>query len=136
MSIAGGKLITYRTTAAEVTDVVLRQLGRPRVPCRTSGLPLGAETAPGVARLAETHPELAEPLVPGLPYLKAHAAYAAQSEMAVLPEDVLFRRTRIAHLECQHGEPQRQEVARLIARFREPGGGAPRNVPSASAVVS
>lgn len=41
---------------------------------------------------------LAEPLVPGLRYLRAEAVYAARAEMAMTLTDVLARRTR-AHLQ-------------------------------------
>ena len=40
-----------------------------------------AET-PAVLALADGRPELLEPLVPGLPYLRAEAVYAARHEMA------------------------------------------------------
>ena len=39
-------------------------------------------------------PISAEPLVPGLPYLRAEAVYAARHEMATTLDDVLARRTR------------------------------------------
>lgn len=126
IAVAGGKLTTYRTMAAAVTDRVLRHLRRPRVPCRTGNLPLGAETATEVEALARQFPELREPLVPGLPFRKADVAYAAREELAVLPEDVLHRRTRIVLLSPAHGEPQRGVVADLLRRFGEggPPGGA------------
>jgi glycerol-3-phosphate dehydrogenase len=40
---------------------------------------------------------LAEPLVPGLPYIRAEAVHAVRHEMATTLDDVLARRTR-AHL--------------------------------------
>ena len=42
-------------------------------------------------------PSLAEPLVPGLPYIRAEAVHAVRHEMATTLDDVLARRTR-AHL--------------------------------------
>ena len=42
-------------------------------------------------------PRSGEPLVPGLPYLRAEAVYAVRHEMATTLDDVLTRRTR-AHL--------------------------------------
>ncbi len=40
VSIAGGKLTTYRNLAEETVDVVFKKLGRPSPGCRTSDLPL------------------------------------------------------------------------------------------------
>ena len=39
-------------------------------------------------------PAWAEPLVPGLPYLRAEAIFAVRYEMAIALDDVLSRRTR------------------------------------------
>ncbi len=50
-----------------------------------------------VRALVAFDPSLGEPLVPGLPYLRAEAVYAARHEMATTLDDVLIRRTR-AHL--------------------------------------
>jgi glycerol-3-phosphate dehydrogenase len=47
--------------------------------------------------LIDVDASLGAPLVPGLPYLRAEAVYAARHEMATTLEDVLARRTR-AHL--------------------------------------
>lgn len=119
VTIAGGKLTTYRTMSAEVTNLVVKRLGRQVVACQTAKIPLGQGRAAYLAKLVETYPELGAPLVPGLPHTKAEVAYAALEEMAVFPEDFLERRTRIALLDRQHGEPQREEVAALLARFTE-----------------
>ncbi|HEY8347646.1 MAG TPA: glycerol-3-phosphate dehydrogenase/oxidase, partial [Symbiobacteriaceae bacterium] len=125
INIAGGKLTTYRTMAAQVTDRVLRQLGRPHVPCTTHRIPLDTDRQEGIRLLERLYPELAVPLVPGLPHTKAEVAYAAREEFAVLPDDFLARRTRIALLDRQHGEPQREEVAELLRRFGRPEGAPP-----------
>jgi len=58
---------------------------------------------------------LAEPLVPGLPYIKAEAVYAAQSEMAVTLDDVLSRRTRARLFDRPASIAAAEDVARLIA---------------------
>ena len=50
--------------------------------------------ARAVMGLIETDPSLAEPLVPGLSYLRAEAVFAAMYEMAQSVDDVLSRRTR------------------------------------------
>ena len=57
VSIAGGKLTTYRRMAERVVDLVCERLGH-RAPCRTDGVPL-----PGGERLPE---EVARQL-PALP---------------------------------------------------------------------
>jgi len=68
--------------------------------------PLGGDTvrrladrygadATTVLALADSDPSLAEPLVPGLAYLRAEAIHAVRHEMATELDDVLDRRTRI-----------------------------------------
>ena len=116
VTIAGGKLTTYRTMAAEVTDLILKQ-SRRRIPCRTAELPLCAEREKALARLVQAYPELGARLVPDLPYTRAEAAYAAMEEMAVKPEDFIARRTRLNLLDRNHGETVRAEVAELLRRF-------------------
>ncbi len=117
VAITGGKLTTYREMAEDTVDVVLQRLGR-KARCRTKRLRLlGADgyvappegslaahlggrygtLAGHVEALVATDADLAAPLVPGLPYLRAEAVYAARAEMATTLEDVLARRTR-AHL--------------------------------------
>jgi glycerol-3-phosphate dehydrogenase len=125
--VTGGKLTTYREMAADTVDVVVQRLAGARgrrgrgARSRTARLRLlGADgyrdpdaAAPAMARhlarrygtlaaevesIAATDPDLARPLVAGLPYLRAEAVYAARHEMARTLDDVLLRRTR-AHLE-------------------------------------
>jgi glycerol-3-phosphate dehydrogenase len=117
VAVTGGKLTTYREMAESTVDVVLERLGR-KARCRTKRLRLlGAEgfeppaagssgahlagrygtLAADVEALAAADASLGEPLVNGLPYLRAEAVYAARHEMATSLEDVLTRRTR-AHL--------------------------------------
>jgi glycerol-3-phosphate dehydrogenase len=50
-----------------------------------------------IDRITADDADLDAPLVPGLPYLRAEAVYAARHEMATMLTDVLIRRTR-AHL--------------------------------------
>jgi glycerol-3-phosphate dehydrogenase len=124
VSVTGGKLTTYRQMAEDTVDVVMDRLDRPvsrrRGRSVTARLRLVGSTssrridrridrrsdhltsrhggeAPAVARLVETDPTLGEPLVPGLPYLRAEAVHAVRHEMAMTLDDVLVRRTR-AHL--------------------------------------
>jgi glycerol-3-phosphate dehydrogenase len=68
-----------------------------------------------VIALIEADPELARPLVPGLPYLRAEAVYAARYEMAWTLEDVLARRTRALFLARDASAAAAASVAQLIA---------------------
>jgi glycerol-3-phosphate dehydrogenase len=54
-------------------------------------------------------------MVPGLPYIKAEAIYAARSEMAVTLDDVLSRRTRARLFDRPATVAAAADVARLIA---------------------
>ena len=142
VTITGGKLTTYREMAADTVDEVLDQLGD-RVPgvarrTRTRKLRLrgadGFEALDAVAdpitrhlanrfggeartvlALAEADPTLREPLVAGLPYIRAEAVYAARHEMARSVDDVLSRRTRARLLARDASAAAADEVARLIA---------------------
>ena len=51
-----------------------------------------------VLRAAAGDPALLAPLAPDVPHMLAEAAYAVRHEMAVRPNDILFRRTSIAPL--------------------------------------
>jgi glycerol-3-phosphate dehydrogenase len=136
VTITGGKLTTYREMARDTVDVVNRALGiRVRSGTKRMAL-LGAE---GFRRLPADHPDahlsrrygseavevkalialdpsLAEPLVPGLQYVRAEAAHAVRHEMATTLVDVLVRRTR-AHLHdraaCLAAAP---DIAELVGR--------------------
>lgn len=136
VSVTGGKFTTYRQMAEDTVDVVVGRLGGRHGRSRTRRLPLiGAEgyrasasdqphhrlssrygsRVGEVKDLIRAEPSLAEPLVPGLRYLRAEAVYAARHEMATSVDDVLCRRTR-AHLHdraaCRAAAP---DVAALIA---------------------
>jgi len=142
VSVTGGKLTTYREMAADTIDEVVALLG-PKVSgiargSQTKKLRLrGAEgydalttsTDPtvkhladrygGEARtvlaLAESDPSLREPLVPGLPYLRAEAVYAVRHEMARSIDDVLSRRTRARLLARDASGRAAASVGALIA---------------------
>jgi glycerol-3-phosphate dehydrogenase len=134
ISVTGGKLTTYREMSQDTVDEVCEVLGVRRK-SSTHRLPLlGAEgyraqTEPAAAHLAdrygsaaaevaalhEVDRQLAEPLVPGLPYTKAEAIYAARSEMAVTLDDVLSRRTRSRLFDRPATVKAAEDVARLIA---------------------
>ena len=119
VTITGGKLTTYRKMAQDAVDAVVGALGESprRRRCVTRALPLIGATTRGrdpVARaqpggrllgrygtewlsvrdLAADRPELALPVVDGLPYTGAEVLYAAREEMACTLEDILSRRTR------------------------------------------
>ncbi len=142
VSVTGGKLTTYREMSADTIDEVVEVLGS-RVSgiargSRTRKLRLrGAEgyealadaTDPltahlanrygGEARtvlaLADSDPSLREPLVAGLPYIKAEAVYAVRHEMARSVDDVLSRRTRARLLARDASAAAAADVAELIA---------------------
>ena len=113
VSVAGGKLTTYRRIALDALDHVgVRGLSkRPRPLPGATGLDriawqqdLDARTrahllhlygslAPEVLAPAGEDPSLLEPLVPGRPDLRAQELYARTQEWARTEEDVLRRRT-------------------------------------------
>ncbi len=120
VSIAGGKLTTYRRIALDALDHLRADLSLHRLDRRPVPLPgavgiehvhfpdeLGPTTRSHLLHLygslveevlapAADDPSLLEPLAPGAPELAAQALYAARREWAVTPEDVLRRRTTLA----------------------------------------
>jgi glycerol-3-phosphate dehydrogenase len=117
LSVAGGKLTTYRRIALGVLDRLRSELGLHRVDARPWPLPgaVGAPVLPGelepavranlahlygslasdVVALADDDPALLEPLHPDGPDLAAQALYAASDEWARSAEDVIRRRTTL-----------------------------------------
>jgi len=113
VSVAGGKLTTYRRIALEALDHLgLRGLShRPRPLPGAAGLdhvawPVELDTATRnhllhmygslaleVLAPAVDDPSLLEPLVPGRPDLRAQDLYARTHEWALTGDDVLRRRT-------------------------------------------
>jgi glycerol-3-phosphate dehydrogenase len=73
----------------------------------------GSETGELVS-LCEADRTLAQPLVPGLPYIKAEAVYSARHEMAVTLADVLARRTRALILNRAASIQAAPDVAALV----------------------
>jgi glycerol-3-phosphate dehydrogenase len=124
ITITGGKLTTWRRMAKLTVDRLVERDAR-EAPCHTHEIPLGqpvvVEELPRVKGVPEesyaalaarygyaahevlalaaesnpAHPELAQPIVPGLPDLLAEAALAARREQARSVADVLLRRTRL-----------------------------------------
>jgi len=135
ITVAGGKLTTYREMAEDAVDEVLDELGR-KAACRTKKLPLvGADgfreppagtpaahlagrygtLAAGVEALVTADASLGDELVPGLPYLRAEAVYAARHEMATTLDDVLSRRTRARLFDRDAARAAAADVAALLA---------------------
>ena len=138
ITVTGGKLTTYRRMASDTVAAVDAVLGKRRR-CRTKRLRLvGAEgfepppttfepsrhehlagrygtEAGTVESLVEDDPHLGEPLVPGLPYLRAEALHAVHHEMARTLDDVLARRTRARLLARDDSAAAADDVARLVA---------------------
>jgi glycerol-3-phosphate dehydrogenase len=124
LTVAGGKLTTYRRIALQALaalgdDLGLRGTGGPPVPL-PGAAGLGAVTArlarsfPQVEAETRAHlahlyglgaedvlalgardPKLLEPLAPGAPDIAAQAVYAREREWACTEDDVLFRRTTV-----------------------------------------
>jgi glycerol-3-phosphate dehydrogenase len=140
VTVTGGKLTTYRKMAEDTVDVVVRRLGEsPKTRrCITKSLRLiGATTATkdpvamahphahllgrygtesaAVLALAEGRPELLEPAIAGLPYMRAELVYAAREEMAQTLDDVLARRTRAVIQRAQPTMAAAHAAATLIA---------------------
>jgi len=123
--------------AKMVVDRLVEREGR-QAPCRTAEIPLGApvsieelpeldsigeaerkalaarygHAAVDVLALAAERPELAEPIVPGLPDLMAEVVIAARREQARGVADVLLRRTRLGLIAAGEllSEPQAGRV--------------------------
>ncbi|HEX3088190.1 MAG TPA: glycerol-3-phosphate dehydrogenase C-terminal domain-containing protein, partial [Ilumatobacteraceae bacterium] len=133
-TVTGGKLTTYREMAQDTVDEVCDVLGIRRK-STTKRLPLLGATgyrrpsdaaaahladrygtgAPELTALVLADRRLAEPLVPGLPYTKAEAVYAARAEMATTLDDVLSRRTRARLFDRPAAVAAAADVAQLIA---------------------
>ncbi|MFM8563848.1 MAG: glycerol-3-phosphate dehydrogenase/oxidase, partial [Acidimicrobiia bacterium] len=141
ISVTGGKLTTYREMAEDTVDEVIallasrgevRRFGR----CRTRRLRLrGAmhartdgsfaahlesrfgSKAGEVRELIATDPDLATPLIVGLPYVRAEAVHAVTREFATTLDDVLSRRTRTLLFDRGAARAAARDVAELVAPF-------------------
>jgi glycerol-3-phosphate dehydrogenase len=133
ISVTGGKLTTYRRMAADTVDAAVDLLGHggrshtKHVQLRGAegSIPRSEPThlterygsdARAVVELADADPSLREPLVPGLPYWRAEAVYAARHEMARTLDDVLARRTRARLLARDASADAAGDVALLLGR--------------------
>lgn len=139
VTVAGGKLTVARTMAEIAIDKACEVLGTRRR-CRTAGLPIiggagfdaeAAEATGGrmghlsgrygtearfVEDLVQSNATLGEPLVPGLPYLKAEAVFAVRHEGANSVEDVLTRRIPARFLDSSGAASAAQSVAEILQR--------------------
>ena len=136
ISIMGGKLTTYRRMAADTVDEVAAELDIHRRSSTKHVVLLGGDgfdpdrpregldahlasrygtEAEAVALLAANDGDLARPLVPGLPYVRAEALHAARHEMARTLDDILSRRTRARLLGRDDAARVADDVAALVA---------------------
>jgi glycerol-3-phosphate dehydrogenase len=143
VTITGGKLTTYRKMAEHTVDAVLEVLLKrsnqsdspqqpaPRVKrCTTKRMHLFGATsrnredhlvsrfgteATVVSDLISRDASLGEPLIKGLPYLRAEAVYAARHELVVTLDDLLSRRTRGLLYDRHSTAASARDVARLVA---------------------
>ena len=145
ITVTGGKLTTYRRMAADTVDAVVRRLGhRPRRSLRSrtaklsligatakpsipAGLPAPAESvvrhlvdrygdeATTLAAMIADDRDLAQALVPSLPYTRAEALFAVRYEMARDLFDILDRRTRARLLARDATAAAAADVAKLVA---------------------
>ena len=157
LSVAGGKLTTYRRIALAALSALRAELGLHNLDRRPFPLPGAIDPNEGVRRLARrlpdldpavcahlvhlygsladevlalavADPDLLHPIHPEGPDLAVQALYARDVEWACRPEDVLRRRTTLA-LRGLAGE---DVVRRVDELFKTRGGEAPRaaSVPS------
>ncbi len=143
-TIAGGKLTTYRSMAAEVVDAAVRRLRRVAGVragrCRTHRLPLD----PGLPRVADivrglpdpldnalwrlhgsaagwirarmaSHPDEAATLTAELPYVLAQVSWCVLGEQAARLDDVLVRRLHVFYRAPDQGLACAPLVARHMA---------------------
>jgi glycerol-3-phosphate dehydrogenase len=126
LTVAGGKLTTYRRIALAALERLRPELGLPQFDRRPRPLPGAAGLEGAGRRIARRFPELdpatrshvlhlygnlaeellapalhepslLEPIHAGAPDVLAQIGYAAEQEWAVSVEDVLWRRTTLGH---------------------------------------
>ncbi len=136
VTVTGGKLTTYRRMAADTVDEVAEQLDVRRRSSTKHVILLGGDgfdanrsrgaldahlasrygtEGEAVALLAASDPDLARPLVAGLPYVRAEAVHAVRHEMARTLDDVLSRRTRARLLGRDDASRAADDVAAVMA---------------------
>ncbi|MEM8611669.1 MAG: glycerol-3-phosphate dehydrogenase/oxidase [Cyanobacteria bacterium P01_H01_bin.105] len=123
VSLIGGKLTTHRQVGEEMVDAALKKQKKPRSHSATRQAPLpgaiattdtkrllatadrdmvahllslyGART-PQVLAIVDEFPELAEPILPGQPDIKAQIVYSVRAELARTYVDICRRRTALS----------------------------------------
>jgi glycerol-3-phosphate dehydrogenase len=138
LSVAGGKLTTYRRIALAVLHALRPQLALHRIDRRPHPLPGAADPAVAADAIRRRHPEVdgalatqlaatygmladevvasgpLEPLAEGATELAAQVLYARDREWALTAEDVLRRRTTLA-LTGRDSDAVRDRVEALLA---------------------
>jgi glycerol-3-phosphate dehydrogenase len=138
LTVAGGKLTTYRRIALTALNILRSELGSPTLGGAPTPLPGAAAIGDMVRQLERSHPELdaslrfhlahlygaradailepvradpalLDPLDPRAPDIAAQALYAGEREWACTVDDVLRRRTTVA----VHGPVAPAVVARV-----------------------
>jgi glycerol-3-phosphate dehydrogenase len=144
ITVTGGKLTTYRRMAVDTVDEVMRAVERRgrsitrrvRLHGASGYDTLNEDAAPRLgispallthlanrhgsdarvlAAMIERDPSLAEPLVPGLPHVRAEAIHAVREEMARTLDDVLTRRIPARWLAAEASASAAADVAALIS---------------------
>ena len=138
VSVAGGKLTTYRRIALAVLHALRAELDLHRIDRRPRPLPGAADPDVAADALRRRHPELdpllaahlagtygtlageviaagpLEPLGDGLPEVEAQVLYAREREWALSAEDVLRRRTTLS-VTGRDSDEVRRRVESLLA---------------------
>lgn len=132
ITITGGKFTTYRRMAEDAVDAVAKRVDTSTQvrDCRTTELPLlGAAPRDALARssatpryvrrygtlasqldeLVRADPSLARPVAEGCATTRAEFAYAISHEGALLPRDLVDRRTRVSFVDAH--VPEATETA-------------------------
>jgi glycerol-3-phosphate dehydrogenase len=136
LTVAGGKLTTYRRIALAVLHALRTQLALHRIDRRPRPLPGAADPDVAADAIGRRHPEVdarlaahlasvygmrageviaagaLEPLGDG-PEVEAQVAYAREREWALTVEDVLRRRTTLA-VTGRDSDPVRRRVTALL----------------------
>lgn len=134
VTVTGGKLTTYREMAEDAIDAACDVIER-TTRCRTKRLALrgasgrrwtstpadrhldgrfGSDAA-AIRALVAADASLGEPLIAGLPFLRAEAVHAVKAEMAVSLDDILTRRMRARLYDRAATRAAAREVAILVA---------------------
>lgn len=111
VTIAGGKLTTYREMARQLVDLVGKKLRvefdiASKQKCLTHITPIGER---------DTNARVGAPMIEGLPYVWDDVKCALKQEMALTITDVLERRTHILWEARDNGMGVAPQVAKMLA---------------------